>query len=158
VLCLNPLLSFIFSLLPSDLKQFLYYYHKHLGYCYDTNTAALAQGGCDRQKPKDQWSPVNPGVIRAWSGEILNLDEFLQKNHTVGHDWTCFPTRLLSHDMVDGYMRLMIEGYHNHLSFYCYTTYYHYHQEDYGYIRILSHPGIRLCCSLLVNYLGNGMI
>jgi hypothetical protein len=25
------------------------------------------QGGCDRQKPKDQWSPVNPGVIRARS-------------------------------------------------------------------------------------------
>jgi hypothetical protein len=23
------------------------------GFCYDTNTATLAQGGCGRQKPKD---------------------------------------------------------------------------------------------------------
>lgn len=51
--------------------------------CYDTNAAALVLGGYDRQKPKDRRSPVNPGVIRARSGEMLNPDGFLQKYGSV---------------------------------------------------------------------------
>jgi hypothetical protein len=45
--------------------------------CYDTNTAALAQGGCDRQNPKDYQTPINLEMITQQSGEMLNPDGLL---------------------------------------------------------------------------------
>jgi hypothetical protein len=44
-------------------------------YVTTPSTAALAQGGCDRQNPKDYQSLINLGTITYRSGEMLNPDK-----------------------------------------------------------------------------------
>jgi hypothetical protein len=41
--------------------------------CFDTNRAALAQGGCDRQNQRKHRSPIDPDEITDRSGGTLKL-------------------------------------------------------------------------------------